>query len=148
MNRSELAASARRLLGGASQGVLATISVKVPGYPFGSLMPYALDAEMRPLFLISGLAVHTKNALADARASLCIVENAQAAVAARLTLVGDMTRLEDDAAAEALYLARHPEAAQWAGFGDFAFWRLETIAVYYVAGFGAMGWIEPTALTE
>jgi heme iron utilization protein len=142
MNRTELAASARQLLITQRQGVLATVSVKVPGYPFGSLMPYALDDALRPIFLISGLAVHTKNALADARASLCIVEDT-----ARLTLVGDMFRLDDAATVQHAYLERHPEAAQWAGFGDFAFWRLETKAVYYVAGFGAMGWIEPEALT-
>jgi len=149
MNRTELAAAARALLLAQSQGVLATTSVKVPGYPFGSLMPYALDDQLRPVFLISGLAVHTKNLLADSRASLCIVEptTGPASVAGRLTLVGDAVRVPDSEQVAIAYLERHPDAQQWLGFGDFAFWRLETRAVYYVAGFGAMGWIEPAALT-
>lgn len=141
MNRAELSSSARSLLERATEGVLATTSVKVPGYPFGSLMPYALDSQLRPIFLMSALAVHTKNLLADPRASLCVVEQP-----GRLTLVGDVVPVADPGAVRAAYLERHPESAQWVDFGDFAFWRLETKAVYYVAGFGAMGWIEPAAL--
>ena len=150
MNRTELTESARTLLRGTGQGVLSTFSVKVPGYPFGSLLPYALDPQGQPVFLVSSLAVHTKNLLADPRASLTVVEqtDAPAAAAGRLTLVGDAVRVTESEEVSLLYLERHPEASQWLGFGDFSFWRLETKAIYYVAGFGAMGWIEldPSAL--
>ena len=151
MNRQELSHAARALLERERQGILSTHSVKVPGYPFGSLMPYALDAQFRPLFLISSMAVHTKNLAADPRASLAIVEPAHADPATapgRLTLVGDVVQLADASAEAIAYLERHPEARQWIGFGDFAFWRLETKSIYFVAGFGAMGWIEAASLRQ
>src|SRR5437868_2615907 len=49
---------------------LATQSAKHPGWPFASVMPYALDTDASPIFLISGMAIHTQNLLADPRASL------------------------------------------------------------------------------
>src|SRR6185436_19492032 len=63
--------------------------------------------------------------------------------AARATLVGQARPLEapDLAAARTLYLARHPEAAAWVDFDDFAFWRLEVAEVYFVGGFAAMDWV-------
>lgn len=149
MNRTELALAARNLLQRERQGILSTHSVKVPGYPFGSLMPYALDEEFRPLFLISSMAVHTKNLVADPRASLAMVEPASgdpAVAPGRLTLVGDVVQLADGASAALAYLERHPEARQWIGFGDFAFWRLETKSIYFVAGFGAMGWLDAASI--
>jgi len=149
VNNPELTAAARALLQREKAGILSTHSQKVPGYPFGSLMPYALDAGGAPLLLLSSLAVHTKNLTADARTSLAVADppGTSAAAAARLTLVGDAVRLdggEDES--RALYLARHPEAAQWIQFGDFALWRLAPRAVYFVAGFGAMGWLSPADL--
>ena len=151
MNRQDLTIAARSLLQHERQGILSTHSVKAPGYPFGSLMPYALDNGLRPLFLISSMAVHTKNLISDPRASLAVVEPAKAdpAVApGRMTLLGDVIQLAGGSAEAEAYLARHPEARQWIGFGDFAFWRLETKSIYFVAGFGAMGWLDATALTQ
>ncbi len=46
------------------------------------------------------------------------------------------------ATARAAYLARHPNASGWVDFGDFAFWRLEVLDIYWVGGFGAMDWLE------
>ena len=48
-------------------GALATLSRKHAGYPFASVMPYALDDEGRPLVLISTMAMHTQNLEADPR---------------------------------------------------------------------------------
>jgi len=55
-------------------GSLATLSRRHPGHPFASVMPYALDADGRPLFLISSMAMHTQNLEADARASLLVTQ--------------------------------------------------------------------------
>jgi hypothetical protein len=55
-------------------GTLSTLSRKHVGFPFGSLMPYALDPEGRPIFLISNMAMHTQNLKADPRASLFIAQ--------------------------------------------------------------------------
>src|SRR5207302_9384597 len=56
-------------------GSLSTISRKQPGFPFGSVMPYGLDERGRPIFLISTMAMHTRNLQADARASLLVTED-------------------------------------------------------------------------
>lgn len=138
---------ARTLVHQADTGTLATLSRKHPGHPFASLMPYAHDDEGRPLLLISTMAMHTQNLLADGRASLLIAQpdvTGDPLAAGRVTLMGDCRRVpeSESAAARRLYLARHPNAGYWADFGDFGFWRLEVDDVYFVGGFGAMGWVD------
>jgi hypothetical protein len=141
-----LAERARRLVPGAGSGALATVSARHPGHPFASLMLHAADGQGRPLFLISSLAVHTRNLQADPRASFLVADPGAAAdplAAGRVTLLGQARRLDATEVdeARALYLARHPAAAAWVDFGDFAFWRLEIDEVYMVGGFGVMGWV-------
>src|SRR5215470_1229314 len=65
---------ARTLAYLARTGTLATLSRRHPGHPFGSVMPYALDAGGRPFFLISSMAMHTQNLEADPRASLLVTQ--------------------------------------------------------------------------
>src|SRR5437588_12876134 len=67
-----LAERARTLLHVARMGTLCTLSRKHPGFPFGSLMPYALDERGNPIFLVSSMAMHTQNLQADPRASLFV----------------------------------------------------------------------------
>jgi heme oxygenase (biliverdin-IX-beta and delta-forming) len=133
-------------------GALATLSRKHPGYPFASVMPYALDEHGQPLVLISAMAMHTQNLQADPRASLLVTPPASGSAAnepsdplaaARLTLMGEarpLARSEAGTAREA-YLARHPRAAYWVDFDDFSFWRLDVADVYFVGGFAAMDWV-------
>ena len=66
---------ARRLFLQQSFGVLSTISLDVPGYPFGSVTPYCADRQCRPVIYISRIAQHTRNVLADPRVSLTILEH-------------------------------------------------------------------------
>lgn len=126
-------------------GTLATHSRKQPGYPFGSLMPYASDEQGRPVFLISSMAMHTQNLNADVRASLLVVaEGAEDPLgAARITLVGEVRPLvaEEVAAVRDLYLGRHANARYWVDYNDFGFYRLQPADVYFVGGFGVMGWV-------
>ncbi|MBI2468197.1 MAG: DUF2470 domain-containing protein [Candidatus Rokubacteria bacterium] len=133
-------------------GALATVSRKHPGHPFGSVMPYALDAQGRPLFLISTLATHTQNLRADPRASLLVTEAAEGGdplAVGRATLMGDATLVPAaEAEVRAAYLARHPTAAYWVDFSDFAFYRLELRDIYYVGGFARMDWVEPAEYAE
>jgi heme iron utilization protein len=128
-----------------SIATLSTVSRKRAGYPFGSLMPYALDDAGRPLFLISSMAMHTQNLKADARASLFVGEAADGDPlgAARATLVGDVAPVSqaEVGAARASYLARHENSRSWVDFEDFSFYRLQPADVYYVGGFGVMGWV-------
>lgn len=138
---------ARTLLYLAHTGTLATISRKHPGHPFASVMPYALDPSGHPLFLISALAVHTQNLQADPRASLLVTQPGHAGdplASGRVTLMGKATPIEVKEAADvrSIYLARHRDAGYWVDFGDFGFWRLRVSDVYFVGGFGTMGWVE------
>jgi len=127
-------------------GALSTLSVKHPGHPFGSLMPYALDESGRPSFLISSMAMHTQNLQADPRASLLVTQpgwSGDPLAAGRVTLMGEVGALPEAElpGAREAYLARHPNAAHWVDFEDFAFRRLEVGDVYYVGGFAAMDWV-------
>jgi heme iron utilization protein len=137
---------ARTLIHLGRHGTLATQSRRVPGHPFGSVAPYGVDASGRPTFLISRLAMHTQNLEADARASLLVTQpgwSEDPLAGARVTLVGSAAPLppEDLAPVRADYLERHENARYWVDFGDFGFYRLEVADLYYVAGFGAMGWV-------
>lgn len=140
----DLAARGRALLEAGRSGALSTHSVEKPGFPFASLALYALDERGRPLFLLSGLAVHARNLTADARASLMVAEGDSQA-SARVTVIGRAVRLSgaQSDAARVSYLVRHPEAKAWASFGDFALWRLEPEDAYVVGGFGSAGWTGP-----
>jgi putative heme iron utilization protein len=136
----------RTLFSLANTGTLATWSKKVEGFPFGSLMPYALDDAGRALFLISNMAMHTQNVKADPRASLFVTQTAEGGDvlgAARATLVGNVLAVpaEETAAARERYLAAHEGSRYWVDFSDFGFFRLTPIEIYYVGGFGVMGWV-------
>jgi len=140
----------RTLLHLNSLATLSTLSRKQSGFPFGSLMPYALDSVGRPLFLISNMAMHTQNLKADPRASLFITQPAadgDPLGAARATLIGNILQVSEKEKADAreLYLARHENSRYWVDFADFSFFRMDVLDVYYVGGFGVMGWVEAGA---
>ncbi len=138
---------ARTLVHLGRTGSLSTLSRKQPGYPFGSVMPYGLDPLGRPSFLISTMAMHTQNILADSRASLLVTDpdvSRDPLGAARATLMGTASKVPEEelAALRDLYLARYENARYWVDFSDFAFYRMEIVDLYYVGGFGVMGWVE------
>lgn len=135
----------RTLVSLASIATLSTVSRKRQGYPFGSLMPYAADAAGRPVLLISNMAMHTQNIHADPRASLFVAQagDEDPLGTARATLVGDVLPIPADQVGEArdLYLSRYQNSRSWVDFKDFGFYRLEPLDIYYVGGFGVMGWV-------
>lgn len=138
------AKNARELVESRGFGCLSTLSARHPGFPFVSIAEFASDGAGAPVFLLSGLAVHTKNLEADPKASLIVFApdaEQDTLGSARVTLMGELHRLEEDAAVRERYLARHPQAAQWVDFGDFGFYRMEVADIYYVGGFGQMGWV-------
>jgi putative heme iron utilization protein len=140
---------ARTLLHLGRIGSLSTLSRKQPGFPFGSLMPYVLDERGRPCFLISTMAMHTQNLVANVRASLLVTQpeaSGDPLGAARVTLVGSVLPVPDGEVSEArdLYLARHENSKYWVDFEDFSFYRMDVCDVYYVGGFGVMGWVVPS----
>jgi hypothetical protein len=145
--KAEIAASARGLLRRAFKGSLATID-RNNGYPYASLITVATDAAGAPTLLISNLARHTANLASDARASIILDETGALAdplQGARVTVWG---RAEKDAGegVRRRFLARHPEAAFYADFPDFAFWRLAVEGAHYIGGFGRIFDLAPSDL--
>jgi putative heme iron utilization protein len=137
---------ARTLMYLGRMGSLSTLSRKQPGFPFGSVMPYGLEDQGRPVFLISTMAMHTQNLQADPRASLLVAQqetDGEPLGASRVTLVGNILPVENTELAEArkLYLDRHANSKYWVDFEDFSFYRMNVVDVYYIGGFGVMGWV-------
>jgi putative heme iron utilization protein len=124
-------------------GSLSTQSQKFPGFPFGSMMPYAADNFGRPIFFVSSMAMHTHNLRQDPRASLLITQpdvSGDPLGAARVTLLGEVNEAPADEVRD-LYLSRYENAKYWQEYSDFAYYRLQVSAVYFIGGFGVMGWI-------
>jgi len=139
-------AAARAYLRRRRSGVLSTLSKKLAGYPFGSVVPFILDHAARPVILISRLAEHTRNIEADARVSLLVndaIEDVQAG--ARLTLAGDAARAGGNLdALQARYLNYFPEAGRLIALGDFTFYVIVPQALRFIGGFGDIRWVSPT----
>jgi putative heme iron utilization protein len=132
----ELALAAKKLLREGRSGALATL-MQGSCDPYCSLVNVATAADGAPLLLISRLAVHTKNILANPRVSLMIDERkaGDPLQGARVMLMGTAA-VTSDPDARRRYLERQPEAEMFAGFADFAFYRITLNGVHLVAGFG------------
>lgn len=123
-------------------GVLSTISRKLAGYPFGSVVPCVTDHAARPLILISALAEHTKNIRADPRVSLLVRDDGgDAQEGARLTLIGDALPAPAERPMRARYLRYFPTAERLLALGDFSFFTIQPTMLRYIGGFGAIHWV-------
>lgn len=145
--KSEVVASARALIRRAFKGSMASIDGR-NGYPYASLITLATDAAGAPTFLISKLARHTANLASDSRASVMVDETGALAdplQGARVTVYGRAEPAPDQGVRRR-FLARHPEAAFYADFPDFAFWTLKVEGAHYIGGFGRIFDLEPGEL--
>lgn len=150
------AADARRWLLTTHAGTLCTTSAKpsVAGMAFGSIVPFALDAQGRPFILIANMAAHTGNLRKDRRASL-FVHDPQAVgdpqASWRITVMGEWAPVPNDDpewdALNARYTERVPNAGGYRRTHSFAFWRMETVqAVRFIGGFGRILWLPGESL--
>lgn len=142
--RSFTGTEARQLLRRARTAALATLN-REGGGPYVSVANIATDVAGWPVILISRLAWHTQNLLADERASILVSElpaAGDALTAARMTVMGRFLP-SSEADVRRRYLARHPAAEGYAGFSDFSFWRLEPRQIHAVAGFGRIETMAP-----
>jgi putative heme iron utilization protein len=135
--------AARKLLREARSGALATLMTG-SGDPYCSLANVASAFDGAPILLISRLAIHTKNVLADPRVSLMLDERKEGdpLQGARVMLMGRAEQT-DDPHVRRRYLARQPEAAMFADFADFAFYRVAFTGAHLVAGFGRIVDLKP-----
>jgi heme iron utilization protein len=133
-------AVAKGLLRATRAGALATID-RNTGHPFASLVNVATDVDGSPLILVSRLSTHTANLEVDGRASLLLASTGKGDPLAhpRLTLLGSFKEIaRDDLELPRMrrrFLARHPKSELYAGFGDFAFWRLQAVSAHLNGGF-------------
>ena len=129
-------------------GVLASHSQELTGYPAGSIVPYALDRLDRPIVLISRLAQHTRNVLADPRVSLSVWDAGASDVLAapRLNLLADIKLLSaNDTDAKTRYLRHYPKAEDYLQL-DFDFYALEPRKAHFIAGFAKVYWLDSVAV--
>jgi len=146
----DAATTVRLLIRQARLGALATLDED--GFPHASLVQTATLSDGSPLLLLSGLARHTRNLGKDSRASLLVEEHRPGAElqGARVSVKGTLEKIAADsdtlAGARRRFLARHPEAARFADFNDFGFYRLAPLSAHLVAGFGRISEVEAAAL--
>lgn len=137
---------ARSLLRRSRQGALATLMVG-SGDPYCSLVNVASHADASPILLISRLALHTRNLLADSRVSLMLDERAAGdpLEGARTMLAGRAEEATGEAAVvlRRRYLNAHPSAEAFVDFKDFSFFRIAPTGLHLVAGFGRIIDLEP-----
>ena len=122
------------------------------------MMPYAPDQHGCPVFFISAMAMHTQNLRQDSLSSLLVVQpdvSGDPLGAARVTLLGEAHEAPAEEVRN-LYLTRHDNAKFWQNYSDFAYYRLQVSGLYFIGGFGVMGWVSaekysnarPDPLTE
>ncbi len=138
---------ARRLLLESSFGVLSTVSLDLPGYPFGSVTPYCTDRMCRPIIYISHIAQHTKNIVADSRVSLTVIEKSTSddvQAQGRVTCIADAKQIETgNEDVRERYFRYFPAARQYERTHGFTFFRLDPVRIRFIGGFGRIFWVEP-----
>lgn len=136
-------AMARRLLRGRRSAVLSSHSVGDDGWAYGSLVTVATDVDGSPLMLFSQLSDHTRNLAKDSRASLLFEQasgrrNPQ--TGPRISVLGRIKKTNNERHSRR-FLARHPEAEHYAGFGDFNFYRMAAERIHLIGGFAQARWL-------
>lgn len=145
MNKISKANLARNLLLSEYQGILSTISVDVEGYPFGSVVPYCLSKEGKPVILISTIAQHTKNILSDSKVSLTVTESGieDGQTAGRITFIGDAVKLGvDDTESIERYYQYFPQSMDYHKTHNFYFYQINLVRIRFIGGFGEIYWLE------
>src|SRR3982074_2948697 len=128
---------ARSLLRRSRQGALATLRAG-SGDPYCSLVNVASHGDGSPILLVSRLALHTQNILADSMVSLMLDERAEGdpLEGSRIMLAGRAEQAAEAAILRRRYLNAHPSAEAFVDFSDFSFFRIHPAAAHLVAGFG------------
>lgn len=123
-------------------GVLSTQSVDMPGFPFGSAVPYCLDSDGHVIILISHIAQHTKNVKSDNKVSLIVIEGNVEDIhtAARLTILSTAVQISDEEVKERYYRF-FPSARDYHLRYDFEFYRLNLLKAHFIGGLGKIKWI-------
>lgn len=123
----------------------AALATLQDGAPYVSLVTIALDHDLAPILLLSNLADHTRNLLADRRVSVLFdgtEGHPNPQTGPRVTLTGQAFPAEGDERLKARFLLHHPGAILYASFADFSVWRIQPERVHFVGGFGRAVWFD------
>lgn len=134
--------NARRLLRSQHTGVLATQSLSVKGFPFGSVTPFLMTDEGNLVVYASDIAQHSRNMKTDKHVSLCVHDGLQSdsQASARVTVLATATWDDVSDALQQRYFALFPQAKAYVKAHDFRFYTLTTSRVRYIGGFGEIYW--------
>ncbi len=123
-------------------GVLSTHSLSMPGYPFGSVMPFLMTEEGNLVVYASDIAQHSRNMKKHNKVSLCVYDGRQSdsQASARVTVLGTAQADAVDAQLQAQYMAVFPQAKSYMQAHDFRFYLISTDRLRYIGGFGEIYW--------
>lgn len=142
LKKSDAIIHSRQLVRSGRSAALSTALSTHDGWPYASFVTYAADQLGCPIFLFSDISDHARNLKADARASLLIEQTAgrkNPQTGPRVTLVGEIKKTKDATHAKR-FLAHHPRAEMYSGFGDFNFYHMKVERAHYVGGFASAVW--------
>jgi heme iron utilization protein len=142
-DRASVALAGRGIIRRSRSAALATSIGNQDGHPYASFVTVACDMDGSPVMLFSELADHTQNLSVEPRASLLFEATSRRRnpqTGPRVTLSGKIRKTKDKRLS-ARFLARHPDAALYAGFGDFAFYKMTVDRAHWVGGFAKARWL-------
>ena len=148
MTMKTLAFEAKQLCRTQHSGVLSTQSTSMPGYPFGSIVPFVITHTGEVIIYISDIALHTRNIKADSKVSLTVFDPSEddSQANGRVTIMGDASQLTDEAAISSCseqYFQLFPHARAYQQTHDFHFYKISVARVRFIGGFGKIHWINP-----
>ena len=130
-------------------GVLSTQSLALPGFPFGSVVPFCRGPEGIPVLLLAHLAQHTKNLSANPACSLLVQERGKTDIQqlARLTCLAESELLDAPSLElQEQYFRFYPDSRIYFEELNFRFYRLNPLRFYFIGGFGAARWVDPSKI--
>jgi len=144
MTKSNSASDARELFYSHYQGILCTHSKDMPGYPFGSVVPYVLDKNGQPIILISSIAQHTHNIDENNKVSIIVTDEADdLQTVGRVTYLGDARKLRDEEEdSKQRYYNYFPWTEDYHKTHDFSFYTIDLQKIRFIGGFGKIYWVD------
>lgn len=143
MSMQDIAFQAKQLSRTHHSGVLGTHSTSMPGYPFGSVVPYYLTPAGDAIIYISHIALHTRNIKANDKVSLTIFNAGEddSQANGRVTIMGS-AELAKQNDVKAQYFRLFPQAKKYEQTHDFNFYVIRTERVRFIGGFGKIHWVD------
>ncbi len=143
MSMQDIAFQAKQLSRTHHSGVLGTHSTSMPGYPFGSVVPYYLTPAGDAIIYISHIALHTRNIKANDKVSLTIFDAGEddSQANGRVTIMGS-AELAKQNDVKAQYFRLFPQAKKYEQTHDFNFYVIRTERVRFIGGFGKIHWVD------